>query len=149
MGELDDFLARTLAEHVKAVDAAHNGDPTPYLELWSTRDPVTLFGAMASGQGGRDQVTRTIRAAASRFTKGTPLNLELVAAEVSGELAYTVGADLQVLGAGAPARSASGTPPDAGAPPESARRSRRATVGHRQDRGPWRVPKHFFRSFTN
>jgi ketosteroid isomerase-like protein len=70
---------------------AHNGDPTPYLELWSTRDPVTLFGAASSGQGGWEQVTRTIHMAVSRFSNGTLLNFELMAAEVSGELAYTVG----------------------------------------------------------
>jgi hypothetical protein len=29
--------------------------------------------------------------AVSRFTNGTPLNFELIAAEVSGELPYTVG----------------------------------------------------------
>jgi hypothetical protein len=29
--------------------------------------------------------------AVSRFTNGTPLNFQLIAAEVSGELAYTVG----------------------------------------------------------
>jgi hypothetical protein len=36
-------------------------------------------------------VTRTIHMAVSRFTNGTPLNFQLIAAEVSGELAYTVG----------------------------------------------------------
>jgi ketosteroid isomerase-like protein len=46
---------------------------------------------MASGQGGWEQVTLSIRAAVSRFSNGTPLNFELVAAQVGGELAYTVG----------------------------------------------------------
>jgi ketosteroid isomerase-like protein len=46
---------------------------------------VTLFGAVASsGHGGWEQVTRTIHMAVSRFTNGTPLNFELMAAEVSG-----------------------------------------------------------------
>jgi ketosteroid isomerase-like protein len=53
---------------------------------------VTLFGAVASsGHGGWEQVTRTIHMAVSRFSYGTLLNFELVVAEVSGELAYTVG----------------------------------------------------------
>jgi hypothetical protein len=62
----------------------------PYLELWSTRDPVTRVRGVASGQGGWEQVTRTIHMAVFRFFNGTPLNFELMAAEVSGELAYTV-----------------------------------------------------------
>jgi hypothetical protein len=58
-----------------------------YLELWSTRDPVTLFGAMGSGQGGWKQVILSIHMAMFRFSYGTPLIFELVAAEVSGDLA--------------------------------------------------------------
>jgi hypothetical protein len=38
-----------------------------------------------------DQVTRTIRSVTSRFSNGTPFNFELVAAGLSGKLAYTVG----------------------------------------------------------
>jgi hypothetical protein len=72
-----------------AVDAAHNGDPTPYLELWSTTDPVTVFGSLASATGGSDEVRRTLRALVTRFSRGTPLDFQLVAAEVGGELAYS------------------------------------------------------------
>ncbi len=46
MSELDDFLTTTLARQVAAEEAMHNGNPDPRLAMWSTRDPVTLFGAM-------------------------------------------------------------------------------------------------------
>lgn len=45
MRELDDFLATTLARQVEAEQAIHDGDPTPRMQMWSTADPVTLFGA--------------------------------------------------------------------------------------------------------
>ena len=91
MSELDDFLAQTLPRYLEAGDAAHNGDGTRFLEMWSTKDPVTLIPAVAPGQSGWEAVTRTMAAVASRFSNGTPLKFELVAAEVSGDLAYTVG----------------------------------------------------------
>ena len=91
MSELDDFIARILPRLLEAGDAAHNGDPTRFLEMWSTNDPVSLFPAFSPGQSGWDAVTRTMSAVGSRFSNGTPLTFELVAAEVSGDLAYTVG----------------------------------------------------------
>lgn len=91
MSELDDFLARIVPRLVEAGDAAHNGDATRFLQMWSTKEPVTLFPAVAAGQSGSDAVTRTMAAVGSHFSSGTPLAFELVAAEVSGDLAYTVG----------------------------------------------------------
>lgn len=86
-----DFIAETSERFRKAADAAHNGDPTPFLELWSTTDPVTVFGPLGSATGGWGEVRRALRGIVSRFSGGTPLDLELVAAEVGSELAYTVG----------------------------------------------------------
>lgn len=45
MSELEEFIATALARQIKAETAIHNGDPEQRLEMWSTRDPVTLFGA--------------------------------------------------------------------------------------------------------
>jgi ketosteroid isomerase-like protein len=59
--------------------------------MWSTRDPVTLFGAWGPCKSGTDEVTRISRWVASRFSNSTTYNFELVAAGVSGDLAYTVG----------------------------------------------------------
>jgi ketosteroid isomerase-like protein len=91
MSELDDFLSETLPRQIKAETAIHNGDPEPRLEMWSTTDPVTLFGAWGPCKSGSDEVTRISRWVASRFSNSTAYSFELVAAGVSGDLAYTVG----------------------------------------------------------
>ena len=45
MGDLDDFLTLTLARQLDEEQALINGDPGPRLAMWSTQDPVTVFGA--------------------------------------------------------------------------------------------------------
>jgi ketosteroid isomerase-like protein len=90
MSALDDFLDETLARQVKAEEAIHNGDPAPRLAMWSTRDPVTLFGA-ATSKSGTDEVRSFFRFLASRFSACTAYRFELLAAGAGGDLAYTVG----------------------------------------------------------
>jgi ketosteroid isomerase-like protein len=90
MSDLDDFLAETHPRLVAELEALHNGDPGPRLEMWSTQDPVTLFGAAMSGRG-RDEVSGIFRSIASRWSDCTDQRVEIVAAGVSGDLAYTVG----------------------------------------------------------
>ena len=71
MSELDDFLAGTLARQIEAEEAIHNGDPVPRMEMWSTNDPVMLFGAFGPNRSGWDEVSRTFRWVASRFSDCT------------------------------------------------------------------------------
>jgi ketosteroid isomerase-like protein len=91
MSELDDFLASFLPRQIAADSAIHDGDLTPRLAIWSRDDPVTLFGAFGPCRSGWDEVSRTFEWVASRFTGGTTFTFELVAAGLSGNLAYTVG----------------------------------------------------------
>src|SRR5215218_1888456 len=65
-------------------------DPTPRLAMWSTQDPVTVFGVVKSSSG-VDELGRIFRLLGSRFADGTADHFELVGAGVSGDLAYTVG----------------------------------------------------------
>jgi ketosteroid isomerase-like protein len=90
MSELDNFLTTTLARQVEAEEAIHNGDVTLRMQMWSTQDPVTLFGAVKSISGS-DEVSQGFRWLASRFSNCTAYRFELVAAGVSSDLAYTVG----------------------------------------------------------
>ena len=90
MSELDDFLTKTLARQVEEEEAFHNGDVTPRMQMWSTQEPVTVFGALKSASGW-DEVSRVFRWLGSRFSDCTAYRFELVAAGVSGDLAYTVG----------------------------------------------------------
>lgn len=91
MSELDDFITNTLARQSKAEEAIHNGNVEPRLEMWTTREPVTVFGAGVPLKRGSDEVTRAFRWVASRFSNCTAYRFELIAAGVSGDLAYTVG----------------------------------------------------------
>ena len=90
MSELDDFLTPTLARQLEAEKALINGDPGPRLAMWSTQDPVTVFGAMRSDIGS-EEVRQVFRWLATRFSNLTDYRFELVAAGASGDLAYALG----------------------------------------------------------
>jgi ketosteroid isomerase-like protein len=91
MSELDMFLTETLSRQIEAEEALHNGDPEPRLKMWSTNDPVTLLGASGGAKSGWDEVSQVFRLIASRFSNCRVYRFDLVAAGVSGDLAYTVG----------------------------------------------------------
>jgi ketosteroid isomerase-like protein len=90
MSELDDFLTTTVARQVEAERAIHDGDPGPRLAMWSTKDPVTVLGAVRTASG-REEVSQLFRWLGAHFSDCTSYRYELVAAGVSGDLAYTVG----------------------------------------------------------
>lgn len=90
MSELDDFLSTTVARQQAAEEAFHNGDPAPRLAMWSTQEPVTLFGALFS-KTGSDELRSFFRWLASQFSDCTAYRFEVIAAGVSGDMAYTVG----------------------------------------------------------
>jgi ketosteroid isomerase-like protein len=87
----DEFVAEMLPRQVEAEIALHNGDVEPRLAMWSTNDPVTLFGAYGMAKSGWDEVGETFRRLAARFSNPGDYDYELVAAGASGDLAYTVG----------------------------------------------------------
>ena len=89
MTDVDDFVAEIHPRLVTELQALHNGDPGPRLAMWSTNDPVTLFGAGMSGRGW-DKVSGIFHSIASRWSDCTDQRVELLAAGVSGDLAYTV-----------------------------------------------------------
>ncbi len=91
MSELDDFLAKVLPRQIKAEKELHNGDVEPRLKMWSTKDPVTLFGGWGPCKSGTEEVTRVFRWVASRFSNCSAYDFEVIAAGVSGDLGYTVG----------------------------------------------------------
>ena len=92
MSELDDFRTTTLARQAEAEDAMVLGDPTPRMEMWSRQDPVTLLGA-ATGlcKSGWDDLSRIFRWVASTFSEVSDFSFDVEVADVSGDLAYSVG----------------------------------------------------------
>jgi ketosteroid isomerase-like protein len=91
MSELDDFIRRTVQRHSEATTGVRNGDTTAFIDQLSTRDPVTLFPASQADQMGWSDVSRAIRSVASVYSGSNVVEFEVVAAEVSGDLAYLVG----------------------------------------------------------
>ena len=91
MNELDDFVSPTLERQIEAERALINGDPGPRLAMTSMQDPVTVFGAKVPVRQGWDEVSETIRWLAARWSEPTEYRFDLVAADVSGDMAYLVG----------------------------------------------------------
>jgi ketosteroid isomerase-like protein len=92
MNDLDAFLDATLPKLAAADTALHNGDASARMALWSRDDPVTLFGAAVTTTGW-EKVGATFEWLASRFSNCTAFTYEVLAAGVSGDLAYIVGVE--------------------------------------------------------
>jgi ketosteroid isomerase-like protein len=90
MSERDDFMAWVHGQLKDAETALHNGDATPRRLIWSRNEPVTVFGAWKTAVG-REEVDDLFTLLANSFSDAKGFSFELVAADVSGDMAYTVG----------------------------------------------------------
>lgn len=89
MSDREDFLDWFDTTWRSAEDALHAGDAGPRFGTWSDRPPVTLFGAWYNAtdpQAVRDVFQRL----AGSFGGLESSAIDLVAADVSGDLAYSV-----------------------------------------------------------
>ena len=117
-------LIETLVARMKAADdALHAGDAGPRKALWSTKEPVTVFGAAMSANG-PVETEATFDWVASRFTGFESAEWEMLSADVSGDLAYVVAIEHTTGSIG-------------GAPTESY--ALRATTLLRREDGEWRA----------
>jgi ketosteroid isomerase-like protein len=73
----------------EAETALHNGDPGPRIAMWSRAEPLTLFGAAVSGSGW-DQIGPIFGSLGEQFSDCRSYENQIIAAEASGDLAYTV-----------------------------------------------------------
>jgi ketosteroid isomerase-like protein len=89
MNDVDAFMAEVVPRLRTDVEAVHNGDIGPRLELWSRQEPVTLFGAWLSAKGWPD-VEAVFDRLATTFHGSRGLDYEVVAADTSGDLGYVV-----------------------------------------------------------
>jgi len=90
MSERDDFLAWVNSQLRDAEIAVHKGDAAPRRAIWAHQEPVTLFGAVKSAVG-RSEVEDLFSMLEQTFSGCTSYNFEVVAADVIGDMAYTVG----------------------------------------------------------
>lgn len=91
MSDLDDFLTPTLARQTEAEQALINGDPSLRLALTSRQDPLTVFGAKVPVRQGWKEISEVLGWLATRWSDSTDYRFDVVAADVSGDLAYIVG----------------------------------------------------------
>lgn len=90
MNQVEQFLATAVKAATDADAALHNGDPEPRIAMWGRRDPLTVFGALGINKVGWDECESVFRMLAERFADGRRFDVEIVAADVSGDLGYTV-----------------------------------------------------------
>ncbi len=87
MSEVSDFLDATLPRFKEVENAFHGGDAGPRKEMWSHNDPVTLFGAAYMGSGWAE-LGPIFDRLADEFSNFSAYEVEVVAADARGELAY-------------------------------------------------------------
>ena len=69
------------------IETLHDGDPAPRKQMWSRTDPLVLFGAAMSGVGWTE-VEKVFDTIAKSFHGSRSCEIEVVAAESSGDLGY-------------------------------------------------------------
>jgi hypothetical protein len=89
MSDRDDFLEWFNTAWRSAEVALHGGDARPRFQTWSDRPPVTLFGAWLTATD-PVAVREVFLRLGQSFSQATSSDIDLVAADVSGDLAYTV-----------------------------------------------------------
>jgi ketosteroid isomerase-like protein len=90
MSDHDDFLEWVRTRLYDAERALHNGDAAPRLAIWSTNEPVTVMGAWKSATNS-PEANALFKELEGTFSDCTSYSFELVAADVLGDMAYTVG----------------------------------------------------------
>jgi ketosteroid isomerase-like protein len=90
MSHRDDFLAWVNSQLRDAEIAVYNGDATARRAIWSQTEPVTLFGASQSAVG-RTQVDEAFGFLERPYSDCKSYTFHILAAEVIGDMAYTVG----------------------------------------------------------
>ena len=89
MSDTEEFLTSMLPRLIAADTALHDGDAAPRKAMWSRTEPVTLFGA-AMMTTGWPRIEATFDQLATQFSDCTSFDIEVVAAEATGNLAYLV-----------------------------------------------------------
>jgi len=89
MDEREAFLDWVQTRLIPAENALHDGDAAPRLAIWTTHEPVTVLGAWRNAHG-LEEVRQLFNDLALDFSDFRSYDLELLAADVIGDAAYTV-----------------------------------------------------------
>jgi ketosteroid isomerase-like protein len=122
MSDHEDFLTWVTTALYDAELALHNGNSALRKALWSRNEPVSVLGAWRNAHGQRE-VDQLFSALGKSFSNCTSYSFELLAYDVSGDMAYTAG--LEHTSASVDGRPRTYT--------------LRATQVYRREEGEWRV----------
>lgn len=122
LSEREMFLEWARSRLRDAEEALHNGDAGPRLAIWSSNEPVTVLGAWQSATG-HDELRELFRQLEATFSDCRSYAHDIVAADVIGDMAYTVGYEHTQA-------SVNGEP---------RRYTLRATQVYRREDGEWKV----------
>jgi ketosteroid isomerase-like protein len=89
--EDDAFLDFVRHAQHEGESALVRGDVEPRLAMWSHRDPVTLFAAVGPTKAGWAELEPTFRTVACRLSGGRDVRYDLLAFDVSGDVAWSAG----------------------------------------------------------
>ncbi|MFF7892690.1 nuclear transport factor 2 family protein [Streptomyces sp. NPDC007907] len=90
MTDHDEFLGWVKTALYEAELALHNGDAAPRRALWSRNEPVSVLGAWRNARG-QEELDRLFATLEGSFSDCTSYVFELLACDVSGDMAYTAG----------------------------------------------------------
>ena len=91
MTDRDSFAALIAERQHHAEAALIRGDVEPRMRMWSHRDPVSLFAAVGPSKTGWDDLEPTFRSVAARLSGGHDASYEIIAFDVSADMAWTAG----------------------------------------------------------
>jgi ketosteroid isomerase-like protein len=89
MNQTEEFLTAIRPQLDEVELALHQGDATGRIAMWSRTAPLTLFGAAINAVGW-DRIHPVFKALGEQFSNCTSYQIEILAAEASGGLAYMV-----------------------------------------------------------
>lgn len=122
MSDRDAFLTWVNTVLYDAERALHDGDAGPRRALWSRQEPVSVLGAWRNASG-QTELGELFTSLGESFSDCTSYELELVACDVVGDMAYTAGFEHTSV-------SVDGVPRTY---------SLRVTQVYRREQGQWRV----------
>ncbi len=91
MTDLESFRALISQRQHEAEEAFVRGDVRPRLQMWSHNDPVSLFAAVGPSKTGWNELDPAFHAVASRLVGGHDVSYEIMAFDVTDEMAWTAG----------------------------------------------------------
>ena len=90
MTDRDDFRAWVESDLHDAELALHNGDAGPRRALWSRNEPVSVLGAWRNANG-QQELDELFTSLGKGFSDCRSFEVELLAYDVVGDMAYTAG----------------------------------------------------------